>query len=76
MVHDTVRKAAAWSKMIEIWFPGGKTDPAVVILDVTPEKAEFWDGPSNFLSQIYAYAKAAGTGNTEAFGTHAKLDLQ
>lgn len=32
-----------WSEAWRIWFPGGKDDPNLVILAVTPVSAEYWD---------------------------------
>jgi general stress protein 26 len=32
-----------WSEAWRVWFPGGKDDPNLCMLAVTPEDAEYWD---------------------------------
>lgn len=31
-----------WSPAAEAWFPGGRDDPEIVVLEVVPESAEYW----------------------------------
>ncbi len=73
LVHDQALKQAFWNRMIDVWFPKGDRDPEVALLKVTPDRAEYWDGPSNTVTQLYAFAKAMATGKTDAFGENAKL---
>lgn len=75
IVKDQARKKALWNKMIDIWFPGGDDGDEVSLLKVVPESAEYWDGPSNAVTQIYAFTKAIATGKTDAFGENAKLSF-
>lgn len=44
----TVRRDRAlverlWSEGWRVWFPAGKDDPDLCIVDVRPERAEYWD---------------------------------
>jgi general stress protein 26 len=32
-----------WSEAWNVWFPGGREDPALCLLEVEPEEAEYWD---------------------------------
>ncbi|WP_428310374.1 pyridoxamine 5'-phosphate oxidase family protein [Hydrocarboniphaga sp.] len=73
LVRDSAMKEKIWNKMIDVWFPKGDKDPNVAMLKVVPERAEYWDGPSNTVTQLYAFAKAMATGNKDAFGENAKL---
>lgn len=73
LVRDPALKQAFWNKMIDVWFPKGDQDPSVALLKVTPHQAEYWDGPSNTVTQLYAFAKAMTTGKKDAFGENAKL---
>jgi general stress protein 26 len=75
LVDDPARKAELWSAIAEAWFPGGKTDPAVGLLRVTPERGEYWDGPSSAAGQIFALARAALTGDVSGFGTQRKFTV-
>lgn len=73
VVRDSSIKEKVWNKMIDVWFPKGDKDPNVAMLKVEPERAEYWDGPSNTVTQLYAFAKAMATGSKDAFGENAKL---
>lgn len=69
-------KAGLWSATAEIWFPGGKDDPAVGALQFVPERGEYWDGPSSAAAQLLAFARAALTGDVGGFGTERKFELR
>ncbi len=73
LVSDHAKKKALWNKMIDIWFPGGDDRDDISLLKVVPERAEFWDGPGNVVTKLYAFTKAMATGKTDAFGENAKL---
>ena len=50
-----------WSEPWRVWFPGGKSDPSLSIVTVTPREAEYWDqtgakGVKYFIELIKAYA--------------------
>lgn len=32
-----------WNETMRVWFPGGKDDPSIVLIEVTPTWAEYWD---------------------------------
>jgi len=76
LVEGTEAKAALWSQTAEIWFPGGKEDASIALLKVIPERGEYWDGPSTAVGQLFAFARAAVTGNVESFGTQRKFKVQ
>lgn len=73
IVRDSRKKAELWSEINEVWFPNGLDDPDVALLKVTPEKGEFWEGPSNVVTQFYAFAKAVATGDRAAMGDSGKI---
>ncbi len=60
--HDQAQIDELWSEPMRAWFPQGKDDPSIRVLKVTIEKGEYWDSPSSFLSQAYAYVRAVVTG--------------
>jgi general stress protein 26 len=43
-----------WSEAWRVWFPGGKDDPNLCLLAVTPVSAEYWDS-SGFEGFKYLY---------------------
>ena len=62
MVSDRAKKQALWSKGVEAWFPQGPDSADVVLVQVTPHHAEYWDTKSNKLVQLFSYARSAATG--------------
>lgn len=59
MLKDKQRLDELWSEPWKIWFPGGKDDPAIALIRVTPEQGEFWDmSGTNRLRFLYEAGKA------------------
>ncbi len=51
-----------WSEAYKVWFPEGKDDPNVCIIEVEPAQAEYWDnegaqGLSYAFSAVKAYVE-------------------
>jgi len=63
-----------WNVHTEAWFPNGPEDPDLVLLRVSPQSAEYWDGPSR-LSYTLSLAKAIVTGDKiQINGDHGTLN--
>ncbi len=43
VVADTSRIRELWSASWKLWFAQGPEDPKLVLIDVEPERAEYWD---------------------------------
>lgn len=43
VVDDRAKIEALWNEAWAVWFPKGKTDPSIVLLQVDPERGEYWD---------------------------------
>jgi general stress protein 26 len=43
IVDERARVAELWNEAWRTWFPGGQDDPALVLLQVTGDKGEYWD---------------------------------
>jgi general stress protein 26 len=41
-----------WNRVIAAWYPGGKTDPKLVLLRLDPERAEIWLNESSIFTGI------------------------
>lgn len=73
---DAVKKEELWSPMAKAWFPGGVTDPALVLLTVRIDHAEYWDVKESKMVQLFKMAKAALTGEPPSgMGEHRELNL-
>lgn len=67
-----------WSKMAEVWFPAGKTDPTIRVLQFHPTSAETWDlsgmkGIAYLLSSAQAWL--TNTTPKDTGETHARITL-
>jgi len=67
-----------WSEAWRVWFPGGKDDPNLCLLAVTPVSAEYWDnsGLEGF-KYLYEGLKAVWQKRTPEHdeAQHAKVSL-
>jgi general stress protein 26 len=71
--EDAAKKEALWSAMAKAWFPGGVTDPDLVLLEVGISHAEYWDVKESKMVQLAKMAKAAVTGERPALGEHKEV---
>lgn len=74
LVRDRKKIEETWKPAHNAWFAGGKNDPDLVLLKVTVTSAEYWDGPSNKMVQIFEAAQAFVTGKP-GMGTSEKLQF-
>lgn len=74
-VVDRARIKAMWTPAVQAWYPHGPDDPHVMLVRVVSHTAEYWDGSSSAMVQLYQMAKAVLTGSTPEAGQHARIDL-
>ena len=60
--RDSARTRELWNLHAKGWWPGGPDDPAVRLIHVRIDRAEYWDGPSN-LAYMVRLARATVTGD-------------
>lgn len=58
-----------WNPMLKAWFEG-PDDPSLAVLKVKLEKAEYWDGPGNWVARAIALGKAAIGDRDAKIGEH------
>lgn len=63
-----------YSKIDDAWF-GGKSDPNITVLKVSPQEAYYWDTKQNKYISLLKIGAAAITGNQADIGKKGKLDL-
>ncbi len=65
LLADRGMIAQLWQEPFRVWFPGGKDDPNIQLIGVSPEKGEFWDSTgANRCQYLWDAAKAYLTGTT------------
>jgi general stress protein 26 len=65
-----------WTDVLKAWFPDGKDDPDVALLEVTVEEAEYWDRPNSRVVRALGYAKAKITGRPSRLGEDKKVHVR
>ncbi|WP_150293193.1 pyridoxamine 5'-phosphate oxidase family protein [Sphingobium estronivorans] len=61
-----------WSKQVEAWFPGGKSDPNLALLRFDIDEAEMWEADVSLSGKLKMLF--GGKINPSEEGSHAKLD--
>jgi len=76
IVKDEAKARELWNPWVEVWFPNGPSDPSLRLVQVTPHRAEYWDGSSSRVSMLFEAAKAAlGVRPSQPDTDHAQIDL-
>jgi general stress protein 26 len=57
LVRDPDKVKELWRGALKEWFPEGKKDPALALLKVTIDKAEYWDANENRMVDLAPGAK-------------------
>ena len=70
VVRERAKIHELWSEADRVWFPQGPDDPAIALLAVDVEQAEYWDAPTSAMVVAFAYAKARIAGEAPDLGEH------
>ncbi|MCL5974783.1 MAG: pyridoxamine 5'-phosphate oxidase family protein [Gammaproteobacteria bacterium] len=62
-----------WNPFIAAWFPEGKEDPEVALLEIKVEMGEHWMAKESKAFQLYEFAKANITKTTPNIGENEKF---
>lgn len=73
LVYDRAKMEELWSPIYKAYFPKGLDDPALRLLKIRAEKAEYWES-SGLIPTILAFAQAMA-GKEADLGENEKLHL-
>ena len=76
ITRDRARMEELWTPELKAWFPQGLDEPDIALLQVSVEKAEYWDSPSSLVAHAISFVKAMVTGQPAQPGDHEKIDLK
>lgn len=76
LVRDPDKIKQLWKPTLKAWIPDGIEDPDLALLRVDIVSAQYWDGPSSKLVQVYGMLKAMATGESASGGEHGKLTVR
>lgn len=75
IVRDQQKIDELWREMFKLWFPGGKTDPNLMLIHVRTDQGEYWDnGGANRIAFVmdalraYAGKQVMSTGEGSRHG--------
>ncbi len=75
-VRDPAKAEEFWSTEAQAWWPRGPHDPAVRVLRVVPEQAEYWDTRGNSVTVALKLMAARVTGKEPDLGTNRKVNVR
>ena len=75
VIHDPAKARELWMEPMRTWFPEGKDDPAIRLIRVELDAAEYWDTPASTVVYAFGYLKALATGETPSPGEVAHVKM-
>lgn len=75
VLRDQAKIDELWSDALKAFFPNGKDDPNLVLLEVSVRTAEYWEGPSSLIGKLLTFVVARATGREEVMGENRILDM-
>ena len=78
LVREREKLEALWSPLMKAWFPKGIDDPDLSLLQVTIERAEYWDAPAGNAVTLFQLAKSLLTGRPYQgeLTAHERIELE
>ena len=73
--RDRRRIGRLWNDAMKAFFPNGKDDPNLVLLEVQVRSIEYWDGPGSLIGQLVGFVVARVTGKEEHMGDNRLIDM-
>lgn len=64
-----------WSSTMKAYFTGGKDDPNITLLKVTPEEAHYWDTINGKMITLFKMATSALTGAKTNIGVEGNIEV-
>lgn len=64
-----------WGPMVDAWYPGGKTDPKMLMLKFVPHDAAVWASDKSALSVMFEVARANLADETPNLGKTKEIQL-
>jgi general stress protein 26 len=74
--RDTERARSLWNEQQQVWWPGGPSDPNVLVIQFSPKRAEIWDGPASSAVAACEFGKARATGRKPNLGEKRKSTVK
>jgi general stress protein 26 len=76
MIRDPAKAEELWSTEAQAWWPRGPQDPAVRVLRVVPDAAEYWDTRGNSTTVALKLIAARIAGKQPDLGANKKVQVR
>lgn len=63
-----------WSPMVQAYFPKGKDDPHLALMEIDVDSAECWDADKSAMVQMFELAKSFFTNKRPDLGEHRQYE--
>ena len=75
IIFDRAKTEELWNPVAKIWFEGGKDDPDISIIKVTPTTAYYWDTDGNQMINFIKLVASVASGTNLVTGNEGTLAL-
>jgi general stress protein 26 len=75
IIFDQEQINKLWSPSDKIWFKGGKDDPSISLIKVTPDTAYYWDTEGNRMINFFKMLASDATGKDLLGGTEGEIHV-
>ena len=75
VLHDQAKIDELWTPLAKVWFPGGKDDPNLRLIKVTPQEGLYWDTKHGKMVSFLKMIASLATGKTMDDGIQGSLTL-
>ena len=75
IILDRAKIEELWSPIAKIWFKGGKNDPNISVIKVTPSSAYYWDTDGNKMINFLKIVASVVTGTNLVSGKQGDLTI-
>ena len=73
VVRDRQKIDELWTEALRVWFPKGANDPAIALIKVSVDGAEYWDAATSRMILAFESAKALLTGKRADLGENKRV---
>lgn len=75
VVRDQALIDAFWNDAMKAFFPNGKDDPNLTLIEVQVRTIEYWDGPGSWIGKAATFLVARVTGNDDVMAENRIVDV-
>lgn len=74
--RDRALIGSFWNDAMKAFFPKGKDDPNLILIEVRLRTVQYWDGPGSLIGQALTFIVARVTGNDDVMGENRIVDME